>query len=71
MKQRFCPYCQCFRKDEGFKIILHPTTGTKRGQCPGCQERRKRPRGELVELALRDQREKEQARKRKKKCKQQ
>lgn len=50
-KQRFCMYCQHFKKDEGFKFIVHPKTGSKRGQCPSCQERRKLPRETLNDLA--------------------
>jgi hypothetical protein len=51
VKERFCPYCRCFKTDEGFKVVLHPATGSKRMQCTPCQETRKRPRAELVKLA--------------------
>lgn len=47
-------YCQCFRKDEGFIFIVHQKTGSKRGQCPPCQEKRKLPRSELDRQAKQD-----------------
>lgn len=51
MADRFCMYCQQFRKDEGFIFVVHRKTLTKRGQCPSCQARRKLPRAELEKLA--------------------
>lgn len=54
MRERFCPYCVRFRHDEGFRQIVHPQTGSKRGMCPGCQEMRKRPRAELTALAAQE-----------------
>lgn len=54
MLERFCPYCQCFRADAGFRTILHPKTMSKRGMCPYCQEKRKRPHSELVAMAEQD-----------------
>jgi hypothetical protein len=45
---RFCPYCQNFRGDVGFKVIVHFKTQSKRGMCPHCQEVRKRPRADLI-----------------------
>lgn len=44
-------YCSNWRDTAGFKMVLHTPTGSKRGMCPVCQELRKRPRAELVELA--------------------
>jgi hypothetical protein len=57
MKERFCPYCQNFRKDEGFKTIVHPNTGSKRGMCNTCQSLRQKPRKFLTDLAERDRTE--------------
>ena len=51
MRERYCPYCVRFRHDEGFKQIVHPQTGSKRGMCPSCQEMRKKPRSTLIALA--------------------
>lgn len=51
MATRYCMYCLCFREDAGFIFILHPSSGTKRGQCPPCQARRKKPRAELEQMA--------------------
>ena len=51
MADRYCPYHQGFVADEGFKVILHPSSGTQRGMCPACQARRKQPRAELQALA--------------------
>lgn len=51
MLEIFCSYCQRFRMDGPFKTMLHWKTGSKRKMCGGCQETRKKPRSELVELA--------------------
>lgn len=51
MAKRYCPYHQGFVADEGFKVIHHPSSGTQRGMCPSCQERRKQPRAALQALA--------------------
>lgn len=59
--QRFCMYCSNWRDTYGFKMVLHTQTGSKRGMCPSCQELRKRPHAELVELA---EKEKQQRNKR-------
>lgn len=52
--QRYCPYCQQFKPDKGFKQVLHFKSGSKRGMCPPCQELRKRPREELAAMAEQD-----------------
>lgn len=51
MADRYCPYHQGFVADEGFKVIFHANSGTQRGMCPACQERRKQPRATLQALA--------------------
>lgn len=51
---RFCPYCRNYKPDKGFKFVLHPSSGSKRGQCPGCQATRKLPRERLEEMARQD-----------------
>ena len=51
MADRYCPYHQGFVVDEGFKVIFHTNSGTQRGMCPSCQERRKQPRAALQALA--------------------
>ena len=48
---RFCMYCSNWRDTAGFKTVLHTQTGSKRGMCPVCQDLRKKPHAELVELA--------------------
>lgn len=53
--QRYCGYCRSFKPDEGFKFVLHVNTGSKRGQCPPCQELRKKPRSDLEAMARREQ----------------
>lgn len=54
MSERYCPYCTRFKPDVGFKQILHPPTRSNRGQCPQCQDLRKKPHKELVAMAERD-----------------
>lgn len=51
MLEIFCSYCQRFRLDGPFKIMRHWRTGSQRKMCKGCQDTRKKPRSELVELA--------------------
>lgn len=48
MAQRFCPYCRCFKEDEGFKPVFHLGTQSKRMQCLSCRLTRQRPRQALV-----------------------
>jgi len=54
---RYCPYCQVFKPDKGFKQVLHFKSGSKRGMCQTCQDLRKRPRDELAAMAERDKNE--------------
>jgi hypothetical protein len=51
MSERFCPYCQNFKPDDGFTTIVHVKSGSKRGMCPSCRAIRKRPRLDLINEA--------------------
>ena len=51
---KFCAYCRLTKLNVGFKAIVHPGTGSRRYQCPTCQEVRKKPRTELEKLAETD-----------------
>lgn len=51
MNQRFCMYCSRWRDPNCFTSIVDHKSGSKRGMCQPCQEMRKRPHAELVELA--------------------
>lgn len=39
----YCHYCRTRKPSEGFKVITHLLSGTKRLQCPSCNEVRKSP----------------------------
>lgn len=39
----YCHYCRTRKPSEGFKVITHLLSGTKRLQCSGCNEVRKSP----------------------------
>lgn len=39
----YCAYCRTRKPSDGFKVITHLLSGTKRMQCPACNEVRKRP----------------------------
>lgn len=39
----YCHYCRMRKPSEGFKVITHLLSGTKRLQCPNCNEVRKSP----------------------------
>lgn len=39
----YCHYCRTRKPSEGFKVITHLLSGTKRLQCPTCNEVRKSP----------------------------
>lgn len=51
MKEKYCGYCRRFKSPEGFKKVVHHPSGSTRLMCSMCQEIRKRPHAELVELA--------------------
>ncbi len=56
-KMRYCPYCQNFRLDVGFKRIWHIKSRTQRGMCSPCQQRRTLTREQLIELSRREREE--------------
>lgn len=62
--QRYCPYCQAFKPDEGFRVVIHIKSGSKRGMCPPCQDLRKKPHAELVAMAEQDKKLKTERNKR-------
>lgn len=39
----YCHYCRMRKPSEGFKVITHLLSGTKRMQCPACNAVRKSP----------------------------
>lgn len=39
----YCAYCRTRKPSEGFKVITHLLSHTKRMQCPSCNEVRKSP----------------------------
>lgn len=49
--EKYCAYCRLHRPDQGFKLVFHSSSNTRRAMCPPCQDIRKRPRSELRELA--------------------
>jgi hypothetical protein len=57
LQVKFCQYCRRDKPREGFRLIPH-LSGSPRAQCADCQEIRKRPRSELVELAEKAKKEK-------------
>lgn len=62
-KLKYCMYCLTFRAPDGFKFRHDLRSGTKRGMCSFCQEKRTRSRKELMLLAEREQDERKAAKK--------
>lgn len=46
----YCHYCRTRKPSEGFKVITHLLSGTKRLQCSGCNEVRKSPEAMVAKV---------------------
>jgi len=54
MADKYCAYCRCYRTDEGFRLVMHVSSGTRRAMCSPCQTTRKKPRHILQAMADQD-----------------